>query len=668
MESSQSPTSKVWIMRDQTSISSSHCGENDIEPHAKQVNPIKQAASRYLHQLGVLRAKLMDYHSYLYTWEEFGDLLEGLADRHGKVMDSMITDLQTIAFTGCGMRCSEPHYQEQNDHPLAYLVAALDLSPCATTVLASADKATLEELATKVAEQQTKMKRNETSANELSAIREELREQRSQGQSMNHHSDIRLRDLQKQMADAQFKLAKLECLTVDPSSEHSEPVQSGPPKPSEETTGRADPVAEHRCLLCGRTTLQSGAGWGQPHGKHLEVSQVKPAAHFGLLFGLSDPVASFTRCQSLVQKILAMQLNADWCFEFTHEGVRYTNSSKNSDPNSDLRNPGRICVGKSLGGKLTCHPCGEAQIPRARCFALSPNGHTPCLQPIFHWGGHTWLQGITPHSPSPVPQDSADPGKQEETDMMEQWGSVFDEWSSYSLDQLDCMFLPQGHPLFIRRENLRHQKQHNGDDKKTQPGELDQLLYDPLEEATLRETRAQFWENHRQQKQNRTAMFTERSMLRSGRAGTCIYCGCHEEQEGRTADCCWKAHKVKCVFHPFPNVDEAAASAQFVEGSQATEARCDDDTHSRASRASTNTQKYVDERYAVEALAQSSAQHWTNDKNHDDTGVEMRKDDKLCSEDPAMRDKSASALLPEEATLSEIAAQPEEERRQQGQH
>ena len=45
----------------------------------------------------------------------------------------------------------------------------------------------------------------------------------------------------------------------------------------------------------------------------------------------------------------------------------------------------------------------------------------------------------------------------------------------------------------------------------------------------------------------------------------------------------------------------------------------------------------------------------------------MEKDDKLCSEDPAMRDKSASALLPEEATLSEIAAQPEEERRQQGQ-
>ena len=76
---------------------------------------------------------------------------------------------------------------------------------------------------------------------------------------------------------------------------------------------------------------------------------------------------------------------------------------------------------------------------------------------------------------------------------MEQWGSVFDEWSSYSLDQLDYMSLPQGHPLFIRRENLRQQKQHNGDDKKTQPGELDQLLYDPLEEATLRKIKRSCW-------------------------------------------------------------------------------------------------------------------------------------------------------------------------------
>ena len=68
---------------------------------------------------------------------------------------------------------------------------------------------------------------------------------------MNHHSDIRLRDLQNQMADAQIKLAKLECITVDPSSEHAEPAQSGPPTPSEETTGRGDPVAEYHCLHCG---------------------------------------------------------------------------------------------------------------------------------------------------------------------------------------------------------------------------------------------------------------------------------------------------------------------------------------------------------------------------------------------------------------------------------
>ena len=191
-----------------------------MDPHAEHIKHTKQAASRYLHQLGVLRAKLMDYHSYLYTLDEFGDLLEGLADRHGKVMDSMIADLQNIAFNGCGMRCAEPHYQEQNDHPLTYLVAALGLSPSATTVLASADKATLEELAMKVAEQQTKMKGNEDTIHEPSAIREELREHRSQGQSRNHHSDVRLRDLQNQMADARIQLAKLECITVDMSTQN----------------------------------------------------------------------------------------------------------------------------------------------------------------------------------------------------------------------------------------------------------------------------------------------------------------------------------------------------------------------------------------------------------------------------------------------------------------
>ena len=56
--------------------------------------------------------------------------------------------------------------------------------------------------------------------------------------------------------------------------------------------------------------------------------------------------------------------------------------------------------------------------------------------------------------------------------MLELWGNVFDLWSSYSLDQLDYMSLPQGHPLFTRRENLRQQKRHNEDDEKTQPGKI----------------------------------------------------------------------------------------------------------------------------------------------------------------------------------------------------
>ena len=75
----------------------------------------------------------------------------------------------------------------------------------------------------------------------------------------------------------------------------------------------------------------------------------------------------------------------------------------------------------------------------------------------------------------------------------------------------------------------------------------------------------------------------------------------------------------------------------------------------------------MDERYAAKALAQTATQHWTNDENQDDTGDRMEEDNKLCSEDPAMQDKSASALLPEEATLREIAAQPEETHKQQWQ-
>ena len=82
-------------------------------------------------------------------------------------------------------------------------------------------------------------------------------------------------------------------------------------------------------------------------------------------------------------------------------------------------------------------------------------------------------------------------------------------------------------------------------------------------------------------------------------------------------------------------------------------ARCDDDAYGHAARAWSNTQKYVDERYAAKARAQTATQHSINDKNQDDTMDKMEKNDKLCSEDPAMQDESASARLPEEATLRE---------------
>ena len=54
---------------------------------------------------------------------------------------------------------------------------------------------------------------------------------------------------------------------------------------------------------------------------------------------------------------------------------------------------------------------------------------------------------------------------------MAQWVSVLHEWCSIGLEQLDYMFLPQGHPLYIRRENLRRQRQLNEADKETRSGE-----------------------------------------------------------------------------------------------------------------------------------------------------------------------------------------------------
>ena len=298
-----------------TTTSGSHSGEGDIEPNDEHIEHIKQAASHYLYTLGGLQAKMREYQTYLHTMDGLDGFLGRLADRHGKVMDSMIVDLQDIGFKGCGMRCIEPHYQEQNDHPLTYLAATFGLSLSATTVLACADKATLEELAVKVAEQQTKMKGMKDSAQELNAIRKELQDHQSQRQSTKLHSDIRLYDLQNQMASARTQLAKLECITVAPSSRHAEPAQASPPTPSEETTGRADSAAEHHCLLCGGpvtrlrnglsryleatqvksaarvytpaaspvilepTTSQSDADQCQPHGEHLEVTQDEPAAH-----------------------------------------------------------------------------------------------------------------------------------------------------------------------------------------------------------------------------------------------------------------------------------------------------------------------------------------------------------------------------------------------------
>ncbi len=87
-----------------------------------------------------------------------------LAEGHDQVMNSMIEELRDIVSSGCVREDVEPHYQEQNDHPLTYLAYTLELSLSATTALACIDKDILEVLAIKVARQQTRMKEAEASA------------------------------------------------------------------------------------------------------------------------------------------------------------------------------------------------------------------------------------------------------------------------------------------------------------------------------------------------------------------------------------------------------------------------------------------------------------------------------------------------------------------------
>jgi len=96
----------------------------------------------------------------------------------------------------------------------------------------------------------------------------------------------------------------------------------------------------------------------------------------------------------------------------------------------------------------------------------------------------------------------------------------------------------------------------------------------------------------------------------------------------------------------------------------------DKETMGRIERAWSNTQKYVDERYAAKARALAAAQRLIINKGQDGARDKKVEDGEQCIEDPAMRDKPASARLLEEATLREtkqIGAGPKEERGQQGQ-
>ena len=104
------------------------------------------------------------------------------------------------------------------------------------------------------------------------------------------------------------------------------------------------------------------------------------------------------------------------CFDFTQRGIRSTSSSGSDDPGE----PGNMGVGKSLGGKWICHPCGEFQMPHTRCFALSPNCPDPCLRPIFHWAWCMGRDALEPGVSSPAEDVSAQTWVVESDDLLEE--------------------------------------------------------------------------------------------------------------------------------------------------------------------------------------------------------------------------------------------------------
>ena len=117
-------------------------------------------------QIARLQAQLKDHRRHLYyqVGGMLDDCLVMLADGHDQVMSAMIKDLQDVVGRGCVREDMESDYQEQNDHPLTYLSYTLELSLPTTTTLACVDRDTLDELAIKVARQQTRMKEAEASA------------------------------------------------------------------------------------------------------------------------------------------------------------------------------------------------------------------------------------------------------------------------------------------------------------------------------------------------------------------------------------------------------------------------------------------------------------------------------------------------------------------------
>ena len=85
----------------------------------------------HIKQMASLQAQLRDHqrHFHYQVRDKLDDCLVMLADGHDQVMNAMIEELRDIVNSGYAREDMEPHYQEQDDHPLTRLATHSNSAP-----------------------------------------------------------------------------------------------------------------------------------------------------------------------------------------------------------------------------------------------------------------------------------------------------------------------------------------------------------------------------------------------------------------------------------------------------------------------------------------------------------------------------------------------------------